>query len=122
MDGTILLILVLAVAPVVLQIMALNIFWQRMTAALQRADDHPPFDTCLTINNIGPDRRAVVRLLERRTRLDLWEIDGLAARGRGRLPLPMSRAAAWRLMHALRQAGAHAELEPRRSLRHDTGA
>jgi len=113
MDGTILLILLLSIAPVVLQIMALNIFWQRMAAALRRADDHPPFDTCLTINDLGSDRRAVVRLLERRTRLDLNEIDALAARGRGRLPLPMSRAAAWRLMQALRQAGAHAELEPR---------
>lgn len=114
MDATIVLILVLSIAPVVLQIMAINIFWQRFTAALVRADDRPPFDTCLLINDIGPDRRTVVRLLEQRTRLDLGEIDGLAAQGRGRLPLPMSRAAAWRLMQALRQAGAHAELEPRR--------
>jgi hypothetical protein len=116
MEGTILLILVLTLGPMVLQIMAINIFWQRMTAALQRADDHPPFDTCIIINDIGPDRRGVVRLLERRTRLDLSEIDALAARGHGRLPLPMSRAAAWRLMHALRQLDAHVELEPRQAM------
>ncbi len=114
MEATVLLIVVLAAGPVVLQIMAINIFWQRMVAALQRADDQPPFDTCVAINDLGPEHRAVVRLLERRTRLDLAEIDAVASRGGGRLPLPMSRPAAWRLVHALRQLGAHAELEPMR--------
>lgn len=113
MDGTLFLIIVLALGPMVLQIMAINIFWQRMVAALARADDHPPFDTYVTLTKIGANTRAVVRLLERRTRLDLSEIDALAARGSGQLALPMSRAAAWRLMQALREAGAHAELTPR---------
>lgn len=112
MEGTMLLIMILAVAPIVLQIMAINIFWQRMTRALERADDQPPFDTCVVINDLGLQRRAVVRLLERRTRLDLAEIDAIAGRGGGRLPLPMSYAAAWRLVHALQQLGARAELEP----------
>ena len=112
MDGTLFLIVVLALGPMILQIMAINIFWRRMVAALARADDHPPFDTHIMLADIGENRRAVVRLLERRTRLDLSEIDALAERGSGHLPLPMSRPAAWRLVHALQQAGAHAELEP----------
>ncbi len=112
MATDILMILVLALAPALLHIFLISIFWKRVATALQRAGDVPPFNTAVVVANLGPNPRAVTRLLERATRLDLGEIDAFIDAGGGHLPLPMSRSAALRLVQELRKLGAVADLEP----------
>lgn len=103
------IICVLALIPVVLQLMALNVFMQRMGRALRRAGDQPPFTTSVEISELGPEPRAIMRLLDRATRLDTAEIDALIDARGGMVPLPMSPGAAQRLVRELRQLGAQAE-------------
>ncbi len=112
MATDILMILGLALAPVLLHIFLIIIFWKRVATALQHANDVPPFNTAVIVAHLGPNPRAVTRLLERATRLDLGEIDAFIDAGGGRLPLPMSRSAALRLVQELRKLGAAADLEP----------
>jgi hypothetical protein len=107
----ILLILSLALVPALLHICLITIFLRRVATALQRSADTPPFNTVVVVTSLGPNLRAVTRLLERATRLDLEEIDDFVAVGSGRLPLPMSQPAAWQLVQRLRNVGASAELE-----------
>lgn len=112
MATQILMIIVLALVPAFLHMFLILIFWRRVTTALQRAHDVPPFNTTVIVADLGPNPRAVTRLLERATRLDLGEIDAFIDLGGGRLPLPMSRSAALRLMQELRKLGAATDLEP----------
>lgn len=113
MAGDVLWIALLALGPAVLQVMAISVYLRRMAQALRRADDRPPFTTMVEIVEFGGQPRAVTRLLERRTRLDLEEIDALVARCGGLLPLPMSRSAALRLVRELQALGAGATTYPR---------
>jgi hypothetical protein len=106
-------LLLIALVPLVVQCFAITTSWHRMVALLQCAADKPPFNTLVTIETIGPDAAAVTRLLERRTRLDIAEIDRLVRSRGGRLPLPMSRPAALRLVHELRHLGAEARIAER---------
>jgi hypothetical protein len=112
MAADILMILVLALVPALLHVCLIFIFWRRVVTALQSARDKPPFNTVVVIANLGPDPRAVTRLLDRATRLDLKEIDAFIDAGSGCLPLPMSRPAALHLVQELRKLGAVADLEP----------
>lgn len=113
MTGTMILIFLLVLIPVVVQFFVLTFYWHRMAAMLQRAADKPPFNTAVTIETIGPERAAVTRVLERLTRLDTAEIDRVVRVGGGRLPLPMSRPAALRLAQELRRVGAETSLTDR---------
>jgi hypothetical protein len=113
MAGEVLLIAALALGPMVVQLMAISVYMERMGRALQRAGDRPPFTTIVELIDPGPQTRAVTRLLERRTRLDLDEIDALIDRRGGSLPLAMSRGAAYRLVGELRAAGALATTHER---------
>lgn len=106
-----LIIIILSLIPVVIQLWALNLYMDRMGRALRRADDRPPFTTAVQILDLGPEPRAVARLLDRATRLDLHEVDQVIDRRGGRLPLPMSRPAALRLVRDLQQLGATAQAE-----------
>ena len=49
-----LLIIVLTVLPLVLQLMAISVFSERMARALRRAADQPPFTTAVLIAELGP--------------------------------------------------------------------
>jgi hypothetical protein len=109
MTYDVVLILLIAVVPIVLQVMALNIFVQRMGRALRKAGDRPPFTTEVKISALGPHSRAITKLLDRATRLDADEIDAVIAARGGTLPLPMSHRAAHQLVRELRQLGAQAE-------------
>lgn len=113
MTGTMILIFLLVLIPVVVQFFVLTFYWHRMAAMLQRAADKPPFNTTVMIETIGPERAAVTRVLERLTRLDTAEIDRVVRAGGGRLPLPMSRPAALRLAQELRRVGAETSLADR---------
>lgn len=104
-----LLIMVLVLVPAVLQLMAISVYTERLARAIRRASDKPPFTTTIVLGDLGPRPRAVARLLDRATRLDDDEVDRVIARRGGPLPLPMSRPAALRLVHELRQLGASAE-------------
>ncbi len=106
-----LLIIVLTVLPLVLQLMAISVFSERMARALRRAADQPPFTTAVLIAELGPEPKAVARLLDRATRLDLDEVDAVIDMRGGRLPLRMSPPAAQRLVRELRTLGATAETE-----------
>jgi hypothetical protein len=120
MTETMILILLLVLVPVVVQFFALTFYWHRMAAMLQRSADRPPFNTLLTIEAIGTEQAAVTRLLERLTRLDTAEIDRLVRAGGGRLPLPMSRPAALRLLQELRRVGAEASIADRERVAHSS--
>lgn len=113
MASDVLWIALLALGPALLQVMAINVYLARMAQALRRADDRPPFTTIVELVDLGAQPRAVTRLLERRTRLDVDEIDRLIARRGGRLPLPMSHHAALRLVRDLQALGASATTHPR---------
>ena len=113
MPETVILILLLMLVPLILQLFVFTTYWHRVAGILHRAADKPPFNTWLTIEAIGEEPRAVTRLLERRTRLDMIEIDTIVMAGGGRLPLPMSRPAALRLAQELRQLGAEASITER---------
>src|SRR3712207_3962842 len=104
-----LLIIVLTVVPLVLQLMAISVYSERMARALRRAADQPPFTTAVVIAELGPQPKAVARLLDRATRLDVDEVDSVIEMHGGRLPLLMSSPAAQRLVQQLRQLGATAE-------------
>jgi hypothetical protein len=104
-----LLIMLLVLVPAVLQLMAISVYTERLARAIRRSSDKPPFTTTLVLLDLGPRPRAVARLLDRATRLDDDEVDRVITGGGGPLPLPMSRPAALRLLHELRQLGASAE-------------
>lgn len=104
-----LLIVVLVLVPAVLQLMAISVYTERLARAIRRASDKPPFTTTVVLLDLGPHPRSVARLLDRATRLDDDEVDRVINRRGGPLPLPMSRPAALRLIHELRQLGASAE-------------
>ncbi len=109
MVSDIFLIMLLVLVPMVLQLMAISVYTERLARAIRRAADKPPFTTTITLVELGPSPRAVRRLLDRATRLDEEEIDRVLAGGGGRLPLPMSQTAGLRLVQELRQLGATAE-------------
>ncbi len=113
MAGDVLVIILLTLGPAVLQLMAISVYLERMGAALRRAGDQPPFTTLVEVIDIGSQARSVTRVLERRTRLDLAEIDAIVEHAGGTLPLPMSRGAATRLVGELRAAGATATIHAR---------
>ena len=113
MAEIIIVILLVTLVPLIIQCFAITTSWHRMVGLLQHAADRPPFNTVVTIEAIGPEPVAVTRLLERMTRLDTAEIDGLVRARGGRLPLPMSRPAALRLAHELRQLGAEVQIAER---------
>lgn len=104
-----LLILLLVLVPTVLQLMAISVYTERLARAIRRSADKPPFTTTVVLVDLGPQPRAVARLLDRATRLDEDEIDRVIAQRGGPLPLPMSRPLALRLIHELREIGASAE-------------
>ena len=104
-----LLIMILVLVPTVLQLMAISVYTERLARAIRRASDKPPFTTTVVLLELGSHPRAVARLLDRATRLDDDEVDRVIARQGGALPLRMSRPAATRLIHELRQLGATAE-------------
>lgn len=108
MDVTVILMLVLI--PFILQLMAISVYSDRLGRAVRRSADQPPFTSAVVIAQLGPEPRAVARLLDRATRLDPGEVDSLIDARGGRLPLLMSRSAAQRLVQELRQLGATAEL------------
>ncbi len=110
MHGTMVLILLLALVPTLLQLFAINLYCQRMAKVVRRAADKPPYTTAVEIAELGPEPQAVARLLDRATRLDPDEIDGLIDARGGRLPLPMSRPAAMSLLRDLRNLGAVADV------------
>lgn len=105
------LIIVLTVVPLVLQLMAISVYSERMARAIRRAADQPPYTTAVVIAALGPEPKAVARLLDRATRLDVDEVDGVIDTRGGRLPLLMSLPTAQRLVRDLRQLGATAEAE-----------
>lgn len=110
MDGR-LLILVLLVILGLLQIMAINIFWQRFMRGLQTQE---PRIARLVIRSYGDDAAAMARALARYTRLDLGEIDDLVfSRRTGPLPLPLSWRQANQLAAALRDLGGDVEVKQR---------
>lgn len=115
MAGDVVLIMLLALGPAVLQLMAISVYLERMGAALRRAGDQPPFTTLVEVIDIGSQTRSVARVLERRTRLDLAEIDAIVEQSGGMLPLPMSRGAAAQLVGELRAVGATALIHARGS-------
>lgn len=105
------LILLLVLVPMILQLMAISVYSERMARAIRRAADRPPYTTAVTIATLGPQPQAVARLLDRATRLDTSEVDALIDAGGGRIPLLMSRPAALRLVHELQQLGAGSAVE-----------
>lgn len=109
MRWDIVLIVLLVVVPAVLQMMAISVYTDRLARAIRRSADKPPFTTLVEIREVGPQPRAVARLLDRATRLDTDEIDALIGRRAGALPLPMSRPVALRLATELQQLGASVE-------------
>src|SRR3712207_3330247 len=82
---TIILIFLLMLVPLILQLFVITTYWHRVAGMLHRAADRPPFNTWLTLESIGPEPGAVTRLLERKTRLDIVEIDNVVLAGGGRL-------------------------------------
>lgn len=108
MDVVVILLLVLI--PFILQLMAISVYTDRLSRAIRRSGDRPPFTSAVVITQLGPEPRAVARLLDRATRLDPGEVDSLIDAHGGRLPLLMSRPAAQRLVQELTQLGAAAEL------------
>jgi len=106
-----LLIIALAVVPLVLQLMAISVYSERMARAIRRAADQPPYTTAVVIAELGPEPKAVARLLDRTTRLDIDEVDRLIDMRGGRLPLLMSLPSAQRLVRELRTLGATAEAQ-----------
>ncbi len=109
MNMDLLLIMILVLVPTVLQLMAISVYTARLARAIRRSADKPPYTTTVLLLELGQQPRAVARLLDRATRLDDDEIDRVIAQQGGPLPLPMSRPAALRLIHELRQLGANAE-------------
>jgi|GEM_PF-4371681 hypothetical protein len=107
---TMVFIILLVLIPMVLQLMAVSVYWNRLARSLRRAADKPPFTTVVSLAALGPSPRAVARLLDRATRLDADEIDTLIEAQGGDLPLPMSRPAAQRLAYELKQLGAVVDL------------
>jgi hypothetical protein len=105
----IVLIMLLVLVPTVLQLMAISVYTERLGRSIRRSADKPPFTTIVEIVDVGPEPRAVARLLDRATRLDQDEVDHVIAQRGGRLPLPMSRSTALRLVAELRQLGATAD-------------
>lgn len=105
----VMLIIVVALVPVVLQLIAISMYSDRMARALRRAADTPPYTTAVVIHALGPAPRSVVHVLDRATRLDAAEVDELIETRGGRIPLLMSRPAAQRLVRDLRGVGADAE-------------
>ncbi len=105
------LILVLLVLLGVMQIMAINIFWQRFMQSLRTQE--PP-NARVVVHSYGEDAAASARALARYTRLDLGEIDELVFDGRtGPLPLPLPWGQANRLAAELRSLGGDAVVERR---------
>ncbi len=102
-------IVVLVLAPMVLQLMAISVYTERLARSIQRSADKPPFTTVVEIVDVGPEPYAVSRLLDRATRLDQDEVDFVISQRSGRLPLPMSRPVALRLVSELRRLGAVAD-------------
>ena len=100
------ILMLLVVVPLVLQLFAINVYAMRLAQALRRSAHALPCTTSIVISALGPQPQAVAALLDRTTRLDPDEIDSMIAAAGGQLPLPMSRAAAYRLVQALRQLGA----------------
>lgn len=109
---TILIIVVLALIPAILQLMAISVFAERMGRRLHNSADPPPYTTAVTMRRIGPAPQRVARVLDRATRLDTDEIDGVIEAGGGRLPLLMSARRARQLVMELRQLGADVITEP----------
>ena len=109
---TIMIIVVLALIPAILQLMAISMFTERMGRSLHNSADPPPYTTAVTIRHIGPTPQRVARVLDRVTRLDVDEIDGVIEAGGGRLPLLMSARRARQLVTELRQLGADVVSEP----------
>ena len=108
MEAT-LLILALVIVPALCQIMAIQVFWRRLSRWLQTQD---PRTATLVIYSFGPDSAAIARTLARHTRLDLGEIDEIVdAHHTGPLPLPLSWRRANLLVAELRALGTDAALE-----------
>jgi hypothetical protein len=103
-------ILMLVLIPFILQLMAISVYTERLGRAVRRSADRPPFTSAVVISELGPEPRAVARLLDRATRLDPAEVDQLIDSQGGQLPLLMSHPAAQRLVQELRQLGAAADL------------
>lgn len=106
----VIVILMLVLIPFILQLMAISVYSDRLGRAIRRSADRPPFTAAVVLSQLGPEPRAVARLLDRATRLDPAEVDSLIEARGGRLPLLMSRTAAQRLVQELAQLGAAAEL------------
>ncbi len=105
------LILVLLVLLGVMQIMAINIFWQRFILSLRTQE--PPVAK-VVVRSYGDDASASARVLARYTRLDLGEIDEIVFdRRTGPLPLPLPWGEANRLATELRRLGGDAVVEHR---------
>jgi hypothetical protein len=109
--GLLLLILAISILMALWQMVAIAIFWRRLSVRLHAQE---PSTATLIVRALGPDPLANSRVLARYTRLDTSEIDEfIAERQSGPLPLPLSWRRANLLATELRMLGGDAEVEPR---------